>query len=60
MKVQPKNALYVGDVFALDVTGPQNAGMHAALLDPFELYEIKEAENFLLIRTLSELTRIKG
>ncbi len=34
MGVRPADALYVGDIFEIDVEGARAAGMHAVLLDP--------------------------
>ena len=33
--VDPGRALYIGDVYAIDVLGAASAGMHAALFDPY-------------------------
>jgi putative hydrolase of the HAD superfamily len=38
LDVEPARALYVGDLYAVDVVGARAAGLHAALLDPFGAY----------------------
>ncbi len=37
-KVAADHALHVGDVYAMDVVGARQAGLHAALIDPFGHY----------------------
>ncbi|HLM67977.1 MAG TPA: HAD-IA family hydrolase [Longimicrobium sp.] len=34
MGIEPAEALYVGDIYEIDVQGARGAGMHAVLLDP--------------------------
>jgi putative hydrolase of the HAD superfamily len=38
LKLQPADALYVGDVFEVDVRGANRAGLRAVHLDPLNLY----------------------
>lgn len=43
-RVQPANALHLGDTFATDVVGARAAGMRTALIDPFAQYEGKHLD----------------
>lgn len=38
MNVAPERALYAGDIPGVDVDGALAAGMHAALIDPYDFY----------------------
>lgn len=37
--IAPQEALYVGDIYEIDIVGARNAGMDAVLMDPLGLYE---------------------
>jgi FMN phosphatase YigB (HAD superfamily) len=39
MAVDPSEALYVGDLFPVDVLGSQKAGLQAVLMDPYGLLD---------------------
>ncbi len=43
MGVVPSRALYAGDIPSVDVDGAHAAGMHAALIDPFDFYPSHDA-----------------
>ena len=38
-QVRPAGALYIGDLYSIDVVGPRAIGMHAILLDPAGLWD---------------------
>jgi HAD superfamily hydrolase (TIGR01509 family) len=50
--LSPDEMVYVGDLHALDVVGPERAGMHAILLDPIGAFDAFSATT---IRALSDL-----
>lgn len=50
----PDRALYVGDVFHIDVLGARAAGIDAVLLDRYDLRAHVDASR---IRTLAELVQ---
>jgi putative hydrolase of the HAD superfamily len=52
MGVAPENALYVGDIYEIDVVGARAAGMRAVLVDPLDRWADLECER---IRDLHEL-----
>jgi putative hydrolase of the HAD superfamily len=37
--ISPAEALYIGDLYSIDVVGSRAAGMHAILLDPAGLWD---------------------
>lgn len=39
LQVQPQHALYVGDIYGIDVVGSERAGLQAVLLDTLGLYD---------------------
>ena len=41
---KPHEALYVGDVYEVDIVGARSAGMQAVLVDPFSDYEDIDCE----------------
>jgi putative hydrolase of the HAD superfamily len=57
--IGPAEALYIGDLYSIDVVGPRAAGMHAILLDPAGLWDqvdcpkardLSEAANLVLMQ----------
>lgn len=52
MGVQPSEALYVGDIYEIDVQGARAAGMQAVLIDPLEMRAGLDCDR---IRTLHDL-----
>jgi putative hydrolase of the HAD superfamily len=52
MGVAPAEAVYVGDLYHVDVVGAVAAGLRAFLLDPFDLYQGSPVSR---IRSLAEL-----
>ncbi len=52
MDVKPEQAVYVGDNYFADVIGARNAGMHAVLIDPIDLFPEADCP---VIDTLPEL-----
>lgn len=63
MGVAPGAALYVGDVFAIDIVGATGAGMHAALLDPEGVYAEQHppgGRSIAGLRALLSLTQDAG
>lgn len=56
----PKESLYVGDIYSVDILGARAAGLHAALLDPYGDWPDVDCETFAdlpaLVRGLSEAT----
>ena len=55
LNCQPRHALYVGDIYGIDVVGSERAGLHAALLDTLGLYEGVQCRK---IRHLRELLAV--
>jgi len=55
LQVQPHQALYVGDIYGIDVVGSERAGLQAVLLDTLGLYEGVHCRK---IRHLRELLAI--
>jgi putative hydrolase of the HAD superfamily len=51
--VAPEHALYVGDVYAIDVLGARRAGIEAVLMDPLGRYAAPP--DCPRVRTLGEL-----
>ncbi len=58
-QVRPAEALYIGDLYSIDVVGPRAIGMHAILLDPAGLWDhvdcpkardLSEAANLVLMQ----------
>lgn len=58
--VDASRALYIGDVYAIDVLGAAGAGMHALLFDPLDLWDMeslpKGAPPCKRLQSLAELT----
>ncbi len=52
--VAPSACVYVGDLYSVDVLGARAAGMHAALIDPMDVWTHVDAPR---VATLSELAR---
>lgn len=52
MGARPEDAVYVGDIFHIDVVGARNAGIRGILLDPGDVHHDKACER---IRALSDL-----
>jgi HAD superfamily hydrolase (TIGR01509 family) len=55
--VGPTDAAYVGDSYAQDVAGAQNAGLKGILYDPLDLQPVL---NVIRVHSLRELTRTWG
>ena len=55
LKVQPQQALYVGDIYGVDVVGSERAGLQAVLLDTLGLYEGVECRKVRHLRELVEI-----
>jgi putative hydrolase of the HAD superfamily len=55
LNCQPRHALYVGDIYGIDVVGSERAGLQAALLDTLGLYEGVQCRK---IRHLRELLAV--
>ena len=51
----PAQALFVGDIYEIDVVGARNAGLSAVLLDPLGLYEGVDCERIDRVARLLEL-----
>lgn len=39
LRAPPDRSLYVGDIYSVDFSGARNAGMHALLMDPADVYQ---------------------
>ena len=52
LALAPSACLYVGDLFSVDVVGARGAGMHAALIDPMDVWGHVDAER---VASISEL-----
>lgn len=52
MKARPEEAVYVGDIYHVDVVGARRAGIRGILLDPGDVHGDKDCER---IRTLASL-----
>jgi putative hydrolase of the HAD superfamily len=52
MGVQPADALYVGDIYEVDVVGARRAGMPVVLLDPLSNHEGRDVT---AVRSIAEL-----
>ena len=58
MGARREETVHVGDLFHVDVEGARNAGLHAILLDPLDLYATFDCER---VRSLGELAdRLDG
>jgi putative hydrolase of the HAD superfamily len=55
LNCQPRHALYVGDIYGIDVVGSERAGLQAVLLDTLGLYEGVQCRK---IRHLRELLAV--
>jgi putative hydrolase of the HAD superfamily len=53
--VDPAEALFVGDIYEIDVVGARNAGMDAVLIDPLSLYGAVDCRRIAHLRELLEL-----
>jgi putative hydrolase of the HAD superfamily len=53
LALPPAEAVYVGDVYAIDVLGARRAGIEAVLMDPLSLYDAPQ--DCPRIRTLADL-----
>jgi putative hydrolase of the HAD superfamily len=53
--VSPSQALYVGDIYEVDVVGARRAGMDVVLLDPLENHLHKDART---VRSVPELAKV--
>lgn len=51
----PAEALFIGDIYEIDIVGARNAGMTALLLDPLGLYEGVDCERIDKLGRLLEL-----
>ena len=62
--VAPAEAIFVGDIYEIDVVGARSAGLTALLLDPLGLYEAVDCERIerlgQLLDLLPERARTKG
>lgn len=54
-EADPENCVYVGDIYAIDVIGARQAGLHAVLIDPLSLHE---AFDCIRIRQLSHILNL--
>lgn len=41
MKADAETAVYIGDIYGVDVLGAQRAGMRGVLIDPYDLYPVQ-------------------
>lgn len=57
LQAQPQQALYVGDIYGVDVVGSERAGLQSVLLDTLDLYDSVHCRK---IRHLRELSMIVG
>ena len=55
LNCQPRHALYIGDIYGIDVVGSERAGLQAVLLDTLGLYEGVQCRK---IRHLRELLAV--
>ncbi|MDX2166082.1 MAG: HAD family hydrolase [Deltaproteobacteria bacterium] len=53
--VAPQEALFVGDIYEIDVTGARAAGMEAVLIDPLDLYGEVDCRRISALRELLEI-----
>lgn len=53
--VAPADALFVGDIYEIDVAGARGAGMDAVLIDPLSLYEAVDCRRIAHLRELLTL-----
>ena len=51
----PAQALFVGDIYEIDVVGARNAGLSAVLLDPLGLYDSVDCQRIDRVARLLEL-----
>ena len=54
---KPQEALYIGDVYEIDIVGAESAGMQAVLVDPFSDYKNIDCERIPDLLTLAEKLR---
>lgn len=57
LHTRPDQALYVGDIYGIDIVGSERAGLHAVLFDPLGGYDGVSCRK---IRYLRELLSIRG
>ncbi len=57
LNTRPDQAIYVGDIYGIDVVGSERAGLQSVLLDPFGKYDGVPCRK---IRHLRELLSIRG
>jgi putative hydrolase of the HAD superfamily len=55
MGIEPKDAVYVGDIYEIDVQGARAAGMHAVLVDPLWKWTDKDCDRIRGIHDLLDL-----
>lgn len=61
LNLQPERAVYVGDIYAIDVIGANSAGIGAVHLDPFGLYTQWPGEHVADLRELTHwLARLEA
>jgi putative hydrolase of the HAD superfamily len=53
--VSPSEALYVGDIYEVDVVGARRAGMDVILLDPLANHEARDARTARTIAEVADL-----
>ena len=54
---QPETTVHVGDLYHVDIVGARNAGLHAVLMDPQNLYQEYDVDR---VRNLGELVDYVG
>ena len=54
-RIKPSEAVYVGDLYAVDVVGSRNAGLFPILYDPFELHSPTDC---ISIRSIEEILTV--
>ena len=54
---EPQEALYIGDIYEVDIVGAQSVGMQAILIDPFSDYDWIDCERIPDLLALAEEIR---
>ena len=58
--VEPAEALYVGDIYEIDVVGARAAGMHAVLIDPLDRWDELDCDRIRGVDELPEWLERRG
>jgi len=59
LNIPANQSIYVGDVYSIDYTGAQGAGMNAVLIDPYGTYANNGVPQIKTICELQEFIRLK-